>query len=203
MKLLVTNWKHMAQDTEDYDFKRRSSNHTGNIRSVMKLLYCAAKMAVHAKSQRRKQMINQSIAKEKSVFLLTSSDWHARTIQFIVGILMLALYVWIAAGVLSLLFNLPEILKNGWAQIAEHIIVDIVLILAILELIRILQSYLSVGRVKVTFILDVALVVLIGELIGLWYKDYTMTEVGLHIAAITMLTLLRIVSIRFSPNVVD
>ncbi|MCC7091557.1 MAG: phosphate-starvation-inducible PsiE family protein, partial [Nitrosomonas sp.] len=82
-------------------------------------------------------------------------------------------------------------------------IVDIVLILAILELIRILQSYLSVGRVKVTFILDVALVVLIGELIGLWYKEYTSVEVGLHIAAITILILLRIVSIRFSPNTID
>ena len=116
---------------------------------------------------------------------------------------MLALYVWIAAGVLNLLLNLPEILKSGWAQIAEHIIVDIVLILAILELIRILQSYLSVGRVKVTFILDVALVVLIGELIGLWYKEYTFVEVGLHISVITVLILLRIVSIRFSPNVVD
>ena len=134
---------------------------------------------------------------------MTDSDWHTRTIQFIVGILMLALYVWIAAGVLNLLLNLPEILKSGWAQIAEHIIVDIVLILAILELIRILQSYLSVGRVKVTFILDVALVVLIGELIGLWYKEYTFVEVGLHIAVITVLILLRIVSIRFSPNVVD
>ena len=148
-------------------------------------------------------MINQTTAKEKNVFLLTDSNWHARMIQFIVGVLMLALYAWIAAGVASLLSNLPEILKSGWTQVAEHIIVDIVLILAILELIRILQSYLSVGRVKVTFILDVALVVLIGELIGLWYKDYTTTEVGLHIAAITMLILLRIVSIRFSPNVID
>lgn len=148
-------------------------------------------------------MIRQEIAKRKSVFLLTDSDWHARTIQFIVGVLMLALYVWITAGVLNLLLNLSDIFKSGWTQIAEHIIVDIVLILAMLELIRILQSYLSLGRVKVTFILDVALVVLIGELIGLWYKEYTFVEVGLHIAVITMLILLRIVSIRFSPNVID
>lgn len=148
-------------------------------------------------------MIRQEIAKRKSVFLLTDSDWHARTIQFIVGVLMLALYVWITAGVLNLLLNLSDIFKSGWTQIAEHIIVDIVLILAMLELIRILQSYLSLGRVKVTFILDVALVVLIGELIGLWYKEYTFVEVGLHIAVITTLILLRIVSIRFSPNAVD
>ena len=126
-----------------------------------------------------------------------------RTVQLIVGILMLALYLWIGAGVLSLLLHLPDILKNGWAYVAEHIIIDIVLILAVLELIRILQSYLTLGRVKVTFILDVVLMVLIGELIDLWYKEYTLLEVGLYITVIAVLTLLRIVSIRFSPDAVD
>ena len=147
--------------------------------------------------------MNQTIVKRKGTFLLTDTDWHTRTIQLIVGILMLALYLWIGAGVLSLLLHLPDILKNGWAYVAEHIIIDIVLILAVLELIRILQSYLALGRVKVTFILDVALVVLIGELIGLWYKEYTLLEVGLHIMVIAVLTLLRIVSIRFSPDAID
>jgi len=148
-------------------------------------------------------MINQVIDKRRNTFLLTDTDWHTRTIQLIVGIIMLALYLWIGAGILSLISNLPHILKNGWANVAEHIIIDVVLILAVLELIRILQSYLAVGRVKVTFILDVALVVLIGELIGLWYKEYTLIAVGLHIIVITVLTLLRIVSIRFSPDAID
>ena len=87
--------------------------------------------------------MNQTIVKRKGTFLLTDTDWHTRTIQLIVGILMLALYLWIGAGVLSLLLHLPDILKNGWAYVAEHIIIDIVLILAVLELIRILQSYLA------------------------------------------------------------
>lgn len=148
-------------------------------------------------------MTNHVIAKNKNLFLLIDTDWHARAIQSIVGVLMLSLYLWIAAGIIGLIINLQHIVKLGWASVAEHIIIDVVLILAILELIRILQSYLALGRVKVTFILDVALVVLIGELIGLWYKEYTLTEVGLHIAVIAMLTLLRIVSIRFSPDAVD
>lgn len=148
-------------------------------------------------------MINQEIIKRKNIVLLTDSDWHLRIIQFIVGILMLALYLWIGVGILNLMSNLPHIFKDGWANVVEHIIIDVVLVLAVLELIRILQSYLAVGRVKVTFILDVALVVLIGELIGLWYKAYTLIEVGLHIAVIAVLTLLRIVSIRFSPDAID
>jgi uncharacterized membrane protein (DUF373 family) len=148
-------------------------------------------------------MTNHAITKNKNLLLLIDTDWHARAIQSIVGVLMLSLYLWIAAGIIGLIINLQHIVKLGWASVAEHIIIDVVLILAILELIRILQSYLALGRVKVTFILDVALVVLIGELIGLWYKEYTLTEVGLHIAVIAMLTLLRIVSIRFSPDAVD
>lgn len=148
-------------------------------------------------------MNHQAIEKNKNLSALTDTDWHARAIQSIVGILMLALYLWIGTGILGLIVNLQQVLKLGWASIAEHIIIDVVLILAILELIRILQSYLALGRVKVTFILDVALVVLIGELIGLWYKEYTSAEVGLHIAVIVILTLLRIVSIRFSPDAID
>lgn len=148
-------------------------------------------------------MIHQIIIRSKEAFPLTDTRWHTRTIQLIVGVLMLTLYLWISAGILSSLSNLSEILKNGWSHIAERIITDIVLILAMLELIRILQSYLALGRVKVTLILDVALVVLIGELIGLWYKHPTLLEVGLHITVIAVLILLRIVSIRFSPNTID
>ena len=66
--------------------------------------------------------------------------------------------------------------------------------------IRTFKSYLIIGRVKVTFILDVALVVLIGELISLWYRDYTITEVIISVFVISMLVLLRIITIRFSPD---
>jgi uncharacterized membrane protein (DUF373 family) len=87
-----------------------------------------------------------------------------------------------------------------WGHEAEKIIIDVVIILAILELVRTLQSYLELGRVKVTLILDAALVVLIGELISLWYRDYTATEVILSMGVITMLTLLRIITVKFSPE---
>ncbi len=147
-------------------------------------------------------MTDQAIAKKES-FKLIDTNWHTRAIQFIVGLLLIALYLWVGAGIVSLMSNMPQIIEKGWASVAEHIIIDVVLILAILELIRTLQSYLEVGRVKVTFILDVALVVLIGELIGLWYQDYTIKQVGLNITVITILTLLRIVSVRYSPDTID
>ena len=77
---------------------------------------------------------------------------------------------------------------------------NVVIILASLELIRIFQSYLSIGRVKVTFILDVALVVLIGELISFWYREYNINEVILSVFVISALIVLRIVTTKFSPD---
>ena len=75
--------------------------------------------------------------------------------------------------------------------------------LATFELIRILQSYLTLGRVKVTFILDAALVVLIGELISLWYGDYSVSQVVVNISVIALLIILRIITKKYSPYVLE
>lgn len=113
---------------------------------------------------------------------------------------MISMSLWLAAGVFSLCKHLWVAVIGEWGHEAEKIIIDVVIILAILELVRTLQSYLELGRVKVTLILDAALVVLIGELISLWYRDYTAQEVLLSMGVITMLTLLRIITVKFSPE---
>lgn len=128
-------------------------------------------------------------------------EWHSRIIGFLVSILMIAIYIWLFAGFINLLINLYDsCLQDNWAHGAETMINNVVIILASLELIRIFQSYLSIGRVKVTFILDVALVVLIGELISFWYREYNINEVILSVFVISALIVLRIVTTKFSPD---
>jgi uncharacterized membrane protein (DUF373 family) len=62
------------------------------------------------------------------------------------------------------------------------------------------QAYLALGRVRVTFIIDTALVMLIGELMGLWFREYSPEKVALALAVIITLTALRIVTSRYSPD---
>ncbi|PVV16565.1 MAG: hypothetical protein B6D77_00840 [gamma proteobacterium symbiont of Ctena orbiculata] len=120
--------------------------------------------------------------------------------RLLVSGLMLCLGLWITGAIVDLLHQLYIAATGEWSRGAEKMITDVVIILAILELVRTLQSYLELGRVKVTLILDAALVVLIGELISLWYREYTAQEVLLSLAVITLLTLLRIVTMRYSPE---
>jgi len=137
-----------------------------------------------------------------STFIL-NHEWHAKIIGFLVGLLMLSIYLWIIGGVINLLIHLYQQLLTNWAHSAETMIKEVVILLATFELIRTLQSYLIIGRVKVTFILDAALVVLIGELISLWYGEYSTSQVIINISVISLLTILRIITTKFSPDCND
>ncbi len=132
--------------------------------------------------------------------LILNQVWHSRIIGLLIGVSMIAIYLWMSYGFINLLLNLYHSYPDKWSHGAEVMIKDAVIILASLELIRVFQSYLLLGRVKVTFILDVALVVLIGELISLWYAEHSMSEVFMSIFVITVLITLRIVTIKFSPD---
>jgi len=135
--------------------------------------------------------------------LLLSHEWHAKIIGFLVGTLMLCVYLWIIAGIMSLIIHLYQQLFTDWAHSAEKMIKEVVILLATFELIRTLQSYLTLGRVKVTFILDAALVVFIGELISLWYGEYSISQVIVNISVIILLTILRIITTKYSPYSLD
>ena len=123
-----------------------------------------------------------------------------RITHYLVSGLILALGLWIVGGIYHLAHQLILAIESDWGDHAEKMIIDAVILLAVLELIRTLQSYLALGRVKVTLILDAALVVLIGELISLWYRAYTIREVLLSLGVIVILTLLRIVTVKYSPE---
>ncbi|OGT79623.1 MAG: hypothetical protein A3J35_04160 [Gammaproteobacteria bacterium RIFCSPLOWO2_02_FULL_52_10] len=137
-----------------------------------------------------------------TLFIL-SHEWHATVIRFLVGILLITIYFWILEGTASLLIQLYFDGFSGWPQGAEAMIKKVVIMLAAFELIRTLQSYLILGRVKVTFILDAALVVLIGELLSLWYGGHDATQVVTNLTVIALLTVLRIITTKYSPDLQD
>lgn len=121
-------------------------------------------------------------------------------IRILIGLLIVVLCVWMLTGGITLVLALGTALAGNWAAAAEQTIIDALILLALLEVVRTLQAYLKLGRVRVTFILDTALVVLIGELMGLWFREYAPEKVLLGLGVIITLVALRIVTARFSPE---
>ncbi len=131
---------------------------------------------------------------------VTTHVIYPALVRHLTGFLIVALCLWMLAGITHLVTGLRETLAADWASTAEHVIIKALIMLALLEVIRTLQAYLKLGRVRVTFILDTALVVLIGELMGLWFKEYTPEKVLVGLGVIVTLVALRIVTARFSPE---
>lgn len=129
-----------------------------------------------------------------------SHEWHFRIVGILIGIFMITLYLWMITGFINLILNLYHSSTSNRSHGAEIMIKDTVIVLASLELVRVFQTYLLMGRVKVTFIPDVALVVLIGELISLWYRDYSVSDIFMNVFVITALVILRIITTKFSPD---
>jgi uncharacterized membrane protein (DUF373 family) len=137
---------------------------------------------------------------DNDFWLHVADRFYPALVRSLTGLAIVALCAWMAAGVIVLVLDLGKVWTNGWASVAERAIIDTLIMLALLEVIRTLQSYLKLGRVRVTFILDTALVVLIGELMGLWFREYAPEKVLLGLGVIVALVVLRIVTARFSPE---
>lgn len=129
-----------------------------------------------------------------------TGDFYSHAVRAVTGILITVLCLWMIAGIINMLMGFMTIPESGWTGLAEHTIISSLIMLALIEVIRTLQAYLTLGRVRVTFILDTALVVLIGELMGLWFRKYAPEKVLLGLGAIIALVMLRIVTAKFSPK---
>ena len=137
---------------------------------------------------------------ENDFWLQITDRFYPALVRSLTGLAIVALCAWMAVGVIVLVLDLRQVLTSDWAGVAERAIMDTLIMLALLEVIRTLQAYLKLGRVRVTFILDTALVVLIGELMGLWFREYAPAKVLLGLGVIVTLVALRIVTARFSPE---
>lgn len=123
----------------------------------------------------------------------------------LLSLLLIVLLVGIGFGIvgtgLDLLIEAEDLFtSDGLHRALKELIINVLMVLAVVELFRTVKSYLSEGRVRVTYIIDTALVVIITEIMGFWYREIEVARVGLAIALMVALMCVRIMAIRFSPK---
>lgn len=117
-------------------------------------------------------------------------------LNLLLGLILLTLLIGVAAVGL-------ELVALGTASVDEvlqHVLIGVLMLLAIVEVFRTTLAYLTEGRVKVTFIVDTILVVMLTEILSLWLKGGEATTFTLLLSVITVLSGVRILAIRFSPS---
>jgi uncharacterized membrane protein (DUF373 family) len=118
----------------------------------------------------------------------------------ILSLLIAATLLAILAGTLYTCYDLRLILRSDFHGAFRAILVDLLTVLAMVEVFRTALAYFSEGRVKVTYIIDTVIVTVLTEVMAFWYREMEWHQLAMVIALVLSLAMVRIIAVRFSPR---
>jgi uncharacterized membrane protein (DUF373 family) len=120
-------------------------------------------------------------------------------IRMILSLLILTILAALAGGVAKTFLDLKLLFHSPVEVALRQFIIDTLIILAVVELFKTTLTYFTQGRVKVTFIVDTILVVMLTEVIAQWFKGDGLVHLGVLGAILLTLGTMRVLTVRFSP----
>jgi uncharacterized membrane protein (DUF373 family) len=118
----------------------------------------------------------------------------------ILSLLIAAILLAILAGTIYTCYDLRLILRSDFHGAFRTILVDLLTVLAMVEVFRTALAYFSEGRVKVTYIIDTVIVTVLTEVMAFWYREMEWHQLAMVIALVLSLAMVRIIAVRFSPR---
>ncbi len=115
------------------------------------------------------------------------------------GLLLLILAT-LVGGIAAVAWELRRLFADDVELVLRHVLIGILILLAVVEVFKTSLAYLTQGRVKVTFIVDTILVVMLTEIISLWLRGGDWRSFALLLAVIGVLGGVRVLAVRFSPS---
>lgn len=127
------------------------------------------------------------------------TDLWMKGIKGVLSLLILTILIALTGGVIKTFLDIALLLHAPVEVGLRQIIVDTLILLAVVEVFKTTVTYFSEGRVKVTFIVDTILVVMLTEIISLWFKEADQAKLLSLGAIVLALGAVRVVAVRCSP----
>ena len=132
----------------------------------------------------------------RSVDLMTV--W-TRGIKLVLSMLILTILTALAGGVMMTFIDIGLLFRRPVEEALRQVLIDTLILLAVVEVFKTTLTYFSEGRVKVTFIVDTILVVMLTEVISEWFKGEGLWHMVALGVILLILGAMRIMAVRFSP----
>jgi uncharacterized membrane protein (DUF373 family) len=125
--------------------------------------------------------------------------WDAG-IRFTLSLLIATILLGLVGGVIKTFLDLRLLLFVSLEVALRHIIVDALTLLAVVEVLKTTLTYCSDGRVRVTYIVDTVLVVMLTEIISRWFSEGGWQQFAILGGILITLGLIRVIAVRYSPT---
>ncbi|MFZ3090896.1 MAG: phosphate-starvation-inducible PsiE family protein [Nitrospirota bacterium] len=131
------------------------------------------------------------------------SSIFVKGIKIILSLLIITILIALFGGVVKTIIDLSLLFSATLDVALRKIILDILILLAVVEIFRTTLAYFTEGRIKVTFIIDTILVVILTETLSLWFNEMALGRLWAILILIGSLGIMRIIAIKYSPTVRD
>lgn len=121
-------------------------------------------------------------------------------LRVVLNALLALLTLAMVVGVAKTGIDLYRLLSEPLEKVIQNILLDTVFIVALLEISIVILGYLRDGRVHVRYIVDTILIIMLNEIVALWFTKPELSQmIGISIVVAT-LAAIRISVTRFSPR---
>lgn len=120
--------------------------------------------------------------------------------RVMLSLLIVAILCTVLAGIVRTFYDLRLITVHEPEYAFRVLLVDMLTVLAVVEVLRTALAYFTEGRVKVTYIIDTVMVTVLTEVMAFWYKEMDWEELGMVIVLVVSLAFIRVIAVRFSPR---
>jgi uncharacterized membrane protein (DUF373 family) len=139
------------------------------------------------------------IVKHQKVFTQITV-YFATVTRILLNILVIITTLALAVGVAKAGHDLFADLHKPLSILLQNMLLDIVFILALVEVTITILGYLKDGRVHVRYIIDTIMIIMLNEVVSLWFKHGDLQQsIGISIILAT-LAAVRVSVVRFAPD---
>ena len=118
----------------------------------------------------------------------------------VLSLVLLILLIALTGGALKTLWEIRLLVDHPAEVVLRQVIVNALMLLALVEVFKTTVTYFREGRVKVTFIVDTILVVMLTEVISQWFKGVDWHALAALLGVLLILSVVRIMAVRWSPT---
>jgi uncharacterized membrane protein (DUF373 family) len=120
-------------------------------------------------------------------------------IKGVLSLVILTLLAALTGGALKTFWDIRLLIDHSAEVVLRQVIVNTLILLAIVEVFKTTVTYFREGRVKVTFIVDTILVVMLTEVISQWFKGGDWQALTALCGIVLVLGIVRVMAVRWSP----
>ena len=137
---------------------------------------------------------------KEEVIDLNITRFFESSARVLLSLLIVVILLAILIGIGYTAYDLRLLFGMGFHAAFKTVLVNMLTVLAMVEILRTALAYFTEGRVKVTYIIDTVIVTVLPEVMAFWYRDMEWQEIAMVIALVLSLAAIRVVAVRFSPR---